>query len=376
MGGVGRIAVLHEWMEAIGGSEAVTLEILRALPGSDLLALWVAPDARDRFPPVQETALRRLPRPGRKMIALAATPVVWRTMRTARYDTVIAGSHALGHTARLRSSPDARYLSYVHTPARYVWMPELDGRGSSRWLTPARRALGRIDVAASRHIDSYAANSTETRERIRRHWNADAVVIPPPVDTEFFAAERHSGRGGYLLSVGRLIPYKRHDMAISAGEQLGVPVRIIGTGPLAAELRRRAAAARVPVEVITTGPDGGRPSREQIRSAMAEALALIFAAHEDFGIVPVEAQAVGLPVVGLGRGGIRDTVLPGRTGVLLDSLDPPRWAAAIEEAVGLDRDTIRAHAQTFSSRAFRAAIREWVGTTGLTHEDDPRLAAS
>lgn len=356
-----RRAVIHEWVEPIGGSEAVTAQILQALPGSDFYALWVEPGAAAELAAGHQTALRLLPRKLRRFAALGATPSIWRHLKTPVYDTVITSTHALGHTARFKACPDALYLSYVHSPARYVWSPELDDRGAKSWMRLAAKQVQRIDLKNSAHVSAYACNSAEVQRRVQKYWNRDSVVIPPPVDVDFFSKETHSEPGEFLLSVGRLIPYKRHDFAIKIGEAAGLPVKIIGTGPDEAKLRELADRATVPVSVITQNESGtGSPTREQIRSAMADARALVFVAYEDFGIVPVEAQAVGLPIIGIAQGGLLDSVIDGVTGVLLDSKDPHEFAAALPLIDQLDSSTIRTHAEAFSTSAFRKRFGDWV----------------
>lgn len=355
-----RRVVIHEWVEAIGGSEAVTIEILEALPDSEFMSLWVADAALNRLPPGKQTVLRRLPGPGRKALALGLTPFTWRATSSPRYDTVITSTHAMGHTARLPSSRKALYLSYVHSPARYIYSPELDPRGSKRWMAPASAVLAGIDRRMSKHVFAYACNSNEVRCRVQQFWGREATVIPPPVDVDFFSQIARNPQG-YLLSVGRLISYKRHDFAIRLGEASGSPVVIIGTGPLEAELRARARIATVPVSVVTTDVRGaGQPTREQIREAMAGARVLVFAGHEDFGIVPVEAQAAGLPVLGIDAGGLRDSVINGTTGVLIASDEPREFAEALPVLDTLSEQAIREHAQGFSAGVFRQRFREWV----------------
>src|SRR5439155_19439041 len=145
---------------------------------------------------------------------------------------------------------DTRYLSYVHSPARYVWSPDFDGRGSARVFGAARRALRSADVRLSRHVHAYAANSREIQARIRRYWKRDVVVINPPVDVDYFAAPpaaRHTWPRGYLLGVGRWIPYKNFDLVIAIAAEAGLPLVIAGSGPAEAALRRAAADVRVPV---------------------------------------------------------------------------------------------------------------------------------
>jgi glycosyltransferase involved in cell wall biosynthesis len=190
----------------------------------------------------------------------------------------------------------------------------------------------------------------EVRDRIRRFWHRDAVVINPPVDVEYFAAAPDGARD-YLLGVGRWIPYKRFDLMIDIAAEAGMPLVLAGSGPAEAGLRKRA-GRNVRFEV--------RPSRERLRELYAGAAALLFPAHEDFGIVPVEAQAAGTPVVGLARGGLLETVVHGETGMLTDSLDPRVHARLLADVRKLDRARIRRHAGGFGHARFADQMTRWV----------------
>ena len=171
-------------------------------------------------------------------------------------------SHAFAHLTRFGRQPGTRYLSYVHSPARYLWSPAFDGRGSSPFLAAPRRALRAVDVRMSRHVHSYAANSREVQARIGRFWGRDARVVNPPVAVDYFSAapvaERTQSRD-YLLGVGRFVGYKNFDLIIEIADAAGFPVVIAGSGPEEAKLRRLAGNARVPVSIEI------RPSRERLR---------------------------------------------------------------------------------------------------------------
>ncbi|GAA0811286.1 glycosyltransferase [Spirilliplanes yamanashiensis] len=348
------VALVHEWFGATGGSENVFLAMSEAFPGADGYVLWRDRDAR-RGLQYRESWLARTPLRHSKAAALPVMPLAWRTLTRRSYDVVLSSSHAFAHTVKLGSSPDTRYLSYVHSPARYLWSPEFDARGSTGLLAGPRRALRAADVRLSRHVHGYAANSCEVRARIRRYWGRDARVINPPVDVDYFAAaDGERGGGGYLLGVGRWIPYKNFDLIIEIADAAGLPVVIAGSGPEEAALRRLAERVRVPVTFEV------RPPRERLRERYRGAAALLFPAHEDFGIIPVEAMACGTPVVGLRRGGLLETVVDGETGYLLDSRDPADHAAAVRAAAGLDPQRIAKHAETFSAEVFRERLTAWV----------------
>lgn len=356
------VVVLHEWFGATGGSENVFLAIAGLMPHARRYVLWADRDVdRDRLM-LRETWLGRTPLRRSKALALPLMPLVWRTSHRSPVDVVISSSHAFAHTAKLGPPEGTRHLSYVHSPARYVWSPAFDGRGAAPLLRAPRRVLQRLDVRLSRHVHAYAANSREVRDRINRYWGRDAVVIHPPVDVEFFAAPPTAPAGGegdrdHLLGVGRWIPYKNFDLMVEIADRAGLPLVIAGSGPQEERLRRAAAAARVPVTFEV------RPDRERLRTLYRSARALLFPTHEDFGIIPVEAQACGTPVVGLARGGLRETVVDGETGFLVDTLDPAAYAAALRRLPELSGARIRHHATRFSADRFSARMTEW-----LTHE--------
>ena len=350
-----RVAVLHEWFARFGGSETVALELVDLLDAE--LHVLYEEEGASAPAGTRQTSLAALGPFRRKGLAVPLTPLAWRLHRAPSYDLVVASSHALGHTARLPGSWEATYLSYVYTPARYIWTPELDERAGSRALSPARSALRVMDRRWSRHITAYAADSREVAQRIRRFWRRDAKVIHPPVDVDWFtpAPSGEARESGALLSVGRFIGYKRHDFAISVAEAAGLPLVIAGSGPLEDELRRQAAGAAVPVEFVIS------PSQERLRDLYRCAVSLVFAAHEDFGMVPVEAIATGTPVLAYAAGGALETVQPDVSGALIPELDPAAFAAQIDRVRKLDRDEVSRAAARFSRQRFRDEVVRWVG---------------
>ncbi|WP_372492263.1 glycosyltransferase [Micromonospora cabrerizensis] len=348
------VAVVHEWFGATGGSENVFLAIADLLPHARRIVLWADRDVEVEQLGLHETWLARTPLRRSKALALPLMPLAWRTVGDDRYDVVISSSHAFAHTVRLGPPERTRHLSYVHSPARYVWSPDFDGRGSGALLSGPRRALQSVDVRFSRHVHAYAANSREVQARIQRFWKRDAVVIHPPVDVEYFAAAPAQPARDYLLGVGRWIPYKNFDLMIEVAAEAGLPLVVAGSGPEETRLRRLAAAVRVPVTFEV------RPSRERLRELYAGARALLFPAHEDFGIIPVEAQACGTPVIGVNSGGLLETVVDGETGFLLGSMRPGDHAAAVRRVGELDATRIRQHAMAFSPQRFSNEMSEWI----------------
>jgi glycosyltransferase involved in cell wall biosynthesis len=350
-----RVAVVHEWVAARTGSEKVFEALARMHPHADLWALSVDPavglDTGGR--PIRTTWLDHPQLRARRGVTLPLMPRAWSAL-TGDYDVVISSHHAFAHAVGFGRA--ATHLSYVHSPARYVWSPELDGRGASALLAPARVSLRRLDLRASRHVDSYAANSTAVATRIQDCWDRDAVVIAPPVDTGFYtpavAATRPADRG-YLLGASRWIPYKRLELVIELGDRTGMPVVIAGGGPQEASLRARAERASVPVAFVH------QPDDQSLRELYRGARALVFPAVEDFGIMPVEAMACGTPVIGPAMGGLLDTVAEGRSGALAPTVAVDDLATALERTVDTSVASCRARALAFSPEAFERAVLGW-----------------
>jgi glycosyltransferase involved in cell wall biosynthesis len=349
------VALVHEWFTAAGGSENVYRHIADLVPHATRFVLWKEQGVDELA--LRESWLARTPLRRTKAGALPLMPLVWRTLSRERFDLVISSSHAFAHTVRLGPPDRTRHLSYVHSPARYIWSPAFDGRGASPVLAGPRRLLQSLDVRLSRHVHSYAANSEEVRTRIRKYWRRDACVINPPVDVDFFAsapaADRNQPRD-YLLGAGRWIPYKNFDLILAIAEAAGMPLVIAGAGPQEAKLRRAASRAAVPV-TFAVGP-----GKAELRRLYWGARALVFPVHEDFGIIPVEAQACGTPVLGWRRGGLLETVVDEETGFLVDSTDPRAFVPFVRRLGELTPSRMQARATVFSAAAFSAKLTAWI----------------
>ena len=350
---LGRVALVHEWLQSRSGSEKTFEQMAEAFPEADLFALTENASVDFHFDrSVQTTALQRSQMlNNRRDLSLPLMPLAWKALRSRQYDVVVTSSHAF---ARFFPAPGAVHLSYVHTPLRYAWLPDIDGRGSSPLLGPARWALRAIDRRSVAKVKAFAANSNVVRERVERFYGRSATVIFPPVDVDFFRAAHDTPREEFVLGVSRWIPYKRLDLVIRAAELVGLPVVLAGGGPLRDELEEMARTASVPVRLMHD------PTNEQLRHLYRTASALIFPAEEDFGIVPVEAQAAGTPVVALRAGGALDSVRDGITGVLVDAQTPHHFAAGIQEALGLPAADWTTHVEQFSAVSFRDSLRAWV----------------
>ncbi len=355
VGSLGRMALVHEWLQSRSGSEKTFEQMSATFPDADLVALTENPDVEFQFGrPVRTTALQRSRiLAERRHLSLPLMPFAWSAMRKGNYDVVLSSSHAF---ARYFRAPGAVHLSYVYTPLRYAWLPGVDGRGDSRLLGPARWSLRVADRRSVAKVASFAAISNVVRERIERFYGRSATVIFPPVDVEFFGSNQGAERGEFVLGVSRWIDYKRLDLVIAAAEHARLPVVIAGGGPLRSQLEHQARAASVPVRIVHD------PSDDELRRLYQGAAAVVFPAEEDFGIVPVEAQAAGARVVALRRGGSLDTVLDGVTGVLVDEQDAQDFATGIRRALELPSPDFASHVAQFSIEAFHNNLRSWVNS--------------
>ncbi|GCD18575.1 glycosyltransferase family 4 protein [Cellulomonas sp. H30R-01] len=368
MGGV----LVHEWLARTGGSENVFDALVEAFPAADLLCLWN--DVPGRYPGRQldETWLARTPLRRRKALALAAMPAAWRGRR-GEYDWALVSSHAFAHHVSFRGQPqDFAKLVYVHSPARYLWEPDLDARGAGAAARVAGTPLRALDRARAREITAVAANSRFVAERVRRAWETDATVVHPPVDVarirsvpvwadRVTGAERQVLDGlpdGFVLGASRLVPYKRLDLVVRAGEASGRPVVIAGSGPERARLGALAATARVPVTFVDA------PSDELLFALYQACAVYVFPAVEDFGIMPVEAMAAGAAVVGGHVGGVTETVVDGVTGRTVDLDDAVALAQAVEQATTMRGDAPAARAEAFDRARFLDAVRAFASTAG------------
>ena len=346
-------ALAHEWFSTFGGSEAVALEIAAALGVDTVHTLWSDVEAPPgvTFAPSSYASLPARPP---KWALLPLMPRHWARL-PVQADVVVASSHAFAHLAGLRS--DAARVAYVHSPVRYVHTPELDERGAAPALAPVRAALARLDVRAAARLTGVVANSREVQGRIARIWRRDAVVVHPPIDVAFFATPAEATLelpDVFVLGASRFIPYKALHLVIETAERLGLPAVLAGDGPELPALQARAAHASVPVHVLVA------PTREQLRELYQRAAVFVFPAMEDFGMMPLEAQAAGTPVVGWARGGTLETVVDGVTGALVADRTPAELALAAELAMRIPAQACRAHAEGFGPERFRRELRDAV----------------
>jgi glycosyltransferase involved in cell wall biosynthesis len=360
--------VVHEWLAKTGGSEKVVDEFLRVFPDADLQVLWS--DDPERYGVrVRETWLARTPLRRHKAASVPFLPIVWRSISSRQeLDWLLVSSHLFAHHVRLPRQPDIPKFVYVHTPARYIWAPELDTRGASLPARVVSAALKPIDRRRAREATSMIANSEFTRARIRDAWGVDAHVIYPPVDVErilsindwrqtLSSLESRVLDGlppDFILGASRYVPYKRLDAVIDAGSASSLPVVLAGGGPEEPALRAHAAEATVPVYFVEN------PTNALLIALYQRALAFVFPATEDFGIMPIEAMAAGTPVVVYHGGGAAESVRRTGGGVVIDSLSRESLKKGLDDALTIDRSRLAERTLQFSAARFRQEIRNWV----------------
>ncbi len=358
-----RVALVHDWLTGMRGGEKVLDAICELYPDAPLFSLVhvsgsVSPRIEARR--IVTAFTQRLPGASRFYRQyLPLFPAAVELFDLDGFDIVISTSHCA--VKSVVKAGAAVHVSFCHSPMRYAW-DQFEayfgaaqvGRLRHRVLKPAMAAMARWDRATAGRVDSYVANSQYVAARIRRYYNRGSTVVYPPVDTAFYRPpdDRRPSRAG-LLVVSALVPYKRLETAIDAARTLGEPLSIVGTGPELGRLQSRAGAG---VTFL------GWRSNEEIRTLYQQSAATLLPGVEDFGLVPVEAQACGCPVVALSEGGAAETVVDGETGVLVGGKSTDAFAAGITRlrSLALDPDRLRQHAETFSRGRFLAEFRSAV----------------
>lgn len=364
-----RIAIVHERFTEYGGSEAVVGELARTWPQSRVFAPLVdaarAPAvAHPPWDTVTGSWLDRVHAATGRRSHAPLLPLVPRALRGLPlrdgYDAVVISHHSFAVHAALAT--DAPVIAYVHSPARWAWDPAFRAREAGGLAgRTALAALGtlarRAELAAVGQLSAVVANSQAVAARVRDWWGLPAEVINPPVRLDRFAPDPAVAREDFLLFAGRLVPYKRPDLAIRAARRSGRRLVVVGDGRYRRQLE---ALAGPETTFLGAAPD------DVLVDMYRRCHALLMPGVEDFGIVPVEAMACGAPVIAVGEGGALDTVLPGLSGAHVpfgsdeDVVDGFADALADPSATDLDPAEIRAHAESFGPEVFRSRMAHMV----------------
>ncbi|MCP4168191.1 MAG: glycosyltransferase family 4 protein [Chloroflexi bacterium] len=354
------LALVHDWLNQIGGAEDVLIELHALFPDAPVYTSIYAPakmpvvmrdwDIRsnwlDHLPGIHDHHQPYLP----------LYPVGFARTDLSQYDLVLSNKSGFCHGVKIRSG--ASHICYCLAPTRYVWTPDAylarEGIGSAAGvaLRPLISALRQWDYNAAQKVTHFIAISTDIRARIHRYYHRQSSIIYPPVDTLRFRPTNKTPEN-FFLSLGRLIPYKRIDLAIEACNRIGARLLVAGDGRDRAALE---AIAGPTIEFL------GRVSDAEAVDLMARCQAFLFPGLEDFGITPLQAQAAGRPAIAYGAGGAVDTVIPGKTGELFTEQSAEALAAVLSQFdnQSYDPSLCRANAERFSAERFRHEIISYV----------------
>jgi glycosyltransferase involved in cell wall biosynthesis len=348
-----KLALVHDWLTGMRGGEKALEVVCERFPDAEIFTLLhaagsVSPVIERR--PIHTSFIQRIPGAARHYRNyLPLFPAAIERFSFERFDRVLSLSHCVAKSAVTPAG--VPHLCYCFTPMRYAWDqfdayfgPARVGRPVSAIMHPIMRRMARWDRRTAARPDRYVAISHYVAGRIGRYYNRVASVVYPPVDTDFYRPDNTPAEA-FALIVSALVPYKRIELAIDACAAARVPLSIVGDGPERGALERHANGRATFL---------GRLPDDDVRSLYRRAGVVLLPNEEDFGIVPLEAQACGRPVVALARGGALETVLPGVTGLLVEDDSVEAFAAGVAEALAtrFDGGAIRRHAEHFGRDRF------------------------
>jgi glycosyltransferase involved in cell wall biosynthesis len=370
-----KVAIVHERLTEVAGSEHVVAELSRQWPDAPISIPIVDPRVPASFASRVHTGpLSSAYRTAGYHTYAPLLPLVPGWLRRQDFDpadAVIISHHAFALAAvdAARATPT---IAYVHSPARWAWDKKM--RIEEAPSLPGRLALGALsqlaiktELAAAPRITTIVANSTAVAQRIKRHWNRESHVVHPPVNIDFYTPDADEPHEDYFLLAGRLVAYKRPDIAIRAAVRAGVRLVVAGDGRDAAKCKKLAEGADIAFV--------GRVPDDEFRNLYRRAKAMVMPAEEDFGITPVEAMACGTPVIALGVGGALDSVVEGITGTFVTGTGDAEMVSNFAETFAsfdsraFDPVKIRLHAEQFSPEIFRAKMADVVTRTMAEHRD-------
>ena len=370
-----RTALVHDWLTGFRGGEQVLLSLARIFPEAPIYTLL---HVKGSLPAELESRTIRTSFIGKLPFArrlyrhyLPLFPFAVRGLDVRSFDLVVSSSHCVAKS--VTPGPQARHISYCHTPMRYVWDrfddyfgPARMGRVGSAALRVMAEGLRAFDVATAHHVHQYVANSETVAARIRYFYGRDATVIEPPVDTDFFTpGPEDASSPDYDLVVSALVPYKRIDLAVDAANLTGRRLLIVGGGPEEKHLRARAGDS---VEFL------GSADRERLLGLYRGCRALVLPGVEDFGIVVAEALACGRPAVVNAQGGGAEIVRHGEFGQTFVDPSGEAVAAALNQLVPnrFSRLSLRERALTFSRAKFEERFRRVVEEPSGSNSEEQR----
>ncbi len=360
-----KIAIVHDWLVMRGGAERVVATLHEMWPEAPIYTAAYTPEKFPEFATadVRTTWLDKISLAKRKH-QLFSIPRAWafRGLDLSEYDVVISSCSA--ESKYVKTGPNTLHICYCYTPIRYYWSDYDWYRQHPPFgvFNPIAKLvlpflIGHLrdqDYKLAQRVNIYLTQSKNIQEKIKKYYNRDSTVIHPPTDTSKFLGLK-KGNGDFYLIVGRQVAYKRLDLAVDAFNELGLPLVVAGTGEEIAVQRPRA-KKNIALR--------GFVSDTELLQLYADAKAVLYPQEEDYGLVPVEAQAAGTPVIAYNRGGAAETVVDGETGVLFDQQTPEALIAAVHrfERLSFNPHTLREHAKKFDESVFRRELTEFVDT--------------
>lgn len=365
-----KVAIVHDWLVTYGGAERVVEQMLKLYPNADIYTLVYDEKKMGKIFPkdkVHTSFVQKIPKATKLYTKfLSLMPKAFESFDLTSYDLVIASSSSCAKG--VITSPNTAFVAYIHSPMRYAWDLYYDYYNRSSIITRffmkhQMPAIRQWDYLSSQRINTLIANSSYIKKRIRKFWNRDSMVIFPPVDTDRLSPNNLPAEDYYVV-FSRFVSYKRVDLAIKACGKLGRKLVVIGSGSQEAELKALA-AKYTEADIKFTG----RIDDKEVQEYLQKCRAMIFSAEEDFGIIPVECQACGRPVIAFGKGGALETVIDGKTGIFFDEQTEESLVETIGKFEKLESEgcfsaeEISAHAQKFSSERFRNELQNAINET-------------
>lgn len=356
-----KIALAHDSLTQLGGAERILDSFHELYPDAPLFVLAFDKRLAGNYKGWQivSSPLQYLYKlVGKLQYLLPFIPLAMLFFDFSQFEVVLSSSS--GWAKGIHVPKDTVHINYCHTPARFLWVGEKGYvneelpailRPFKFFLSLTLSALRRWDFRAAQRVDYFIANSENTKQRIKKYYQRESQVVHPFVDTEFFYPTIE--KENYFLLAGRLQSHKRADIVIKAFNELGLQLKVAGTGRAVEKLQSIAGPT---IEFL------GRVSDEELRDLYSGALAYIFPQEEDFGMMPLEAMACGTPVIAYGKGGVLETVLSGKTGLFFDSQEPQQVIKAVKDfqTMHFASEDLFERAQQFSKTIFQQKIQNFV----------------
>jgi len=359
-----KVAIIHDWLIKQRGGEKVLEHLLNLYPEADLYTLFYRKQhLSEKFKSrrIHGSLIQGLPYVEKYyQFLLPLFPLLtWLlSFQLKNYDLIVSSSHCTAKA--VKGGKETLHLSYCHTPMRYAWKFQKEYFKGRLYGPLANLILGWLkkwDAKTASRVDFFCANSKEVQERIKKFYHREAHVIHPPLDLS--SAQECNESREYFLVVSALVPYKRIDLAVDACNKLGLPLKIIGTGPCLKDLKKKAGKT---IEFL------GWVDEASLKTHYKRAIAFLFPGLEDFGITPLEAQAQGTPVIAYGKGGAVETVIPYKnnpqdfySGIFFYEQTTEALIEAVKQCQKLTfhRKSIINYTSKFRAERFESEFRDW-----------------